>query len=256
MKLGRILPAIVVFVCVVMLGSLLLAQATQPAQPADPAERMLPENAVIRLPDGREVNLADLQRDGNVAMSWVTASSDGTTTNITDQDGRKITITDGPDGITITVKEPDKDEVEYHAASEEELKQNHPEAYELYEKHSHKEMMAGMRDGGGGGTGFEKRIMIRHDGDAHGGMVEGLGALCSPLTDAFAIKQLGGGVVVLRPGKDTFAEKIGLEQYDLIRSINGKPVKSVDELSAILNEADKITLEVVRGGQVVKLEEK
>jgi S1-C subfamily serine protease len=57
----------------------------------------------------------------------------------------------------------------------------------------------------------------------------------------------------------TPASELGLAALDMIKSINGKKVTNVEEIEQAIEEAggaDKITVEVLRAGQTVKLEHK
>lgn len=256
-----LLPAVVITACLAIFATLVLAQpTTAPAEPRDPADPTMPDNMVIRLPDGREVNLQDLQRDGG-SVGMVMVRSDGVGTNIqaTDERGRKIKITDGPDGITVIIKDGDAEPVEYHAATEDELRDNHPEAYEVYEKHAHKEMMAGLRDGGGMGGNWNaagQHIMVRTR-EMFLLEVESLGIGCRPMIEPFARAQLGEGVIVARVDEGSRGETIGLAENDLIKSVNGKSVETIEDLIAAIDGASgQLTIDIMREAKAVKLEEK
>ncbi len=75
---------------------------------------------------------------GNRIAINVTANNDQRTTNIIDGD-RKVTINEGPDGIRMSVTEPDNGKVtqkDYEAKNIEELRKNNPEAADIYDKYN------------------------------------------------------------------------------------------------------------------------
>lgn len=83
-----------------------------------------------------------------------------------------------------------------------------------------------------------------------------LGVIPAPPNPALRA-HLGEGVLVERVLPATRAGKMGLQRYDLIRAVNGQPVRSTDELRQRLAESGSgpLTLEIVRGGQVMQLRE-
>lgn len=258
-----LLPVLVGLLTLVAFSSLLLAQTTQPAATADPTDPTDPtDNMVIRLPDGRQMTIADLQNQGGGAIVMSRGDGNGTTTHIVDEDGRKITITETDDEIVIKVKDGDAEPVEYRAANEDELKQNHPDGYAIYEKHSHKDLMAGLGGGpggpGGGAAGIGDKIMIRSTMPMGGASkkIDSLGLGLTNVHDDFVKSQLGDGAVVMRVKKDSRADKLGLKKFDLIKSINGQVVESTDDVDDSAGDKEKLSIEVVRGGKSVKLEEK
>lgn len=67
-----------------------------------------------------------------------------------------------------------------------------------------------------------------------------------------ATKPAEGGLEITKVGKETPAEVAGLKEGDVIRLMNGTPVKNRDELKAILAEMaadDKLALEITRDGK-------
>lgn len=61
------------------------------------------------------------------------------------------------------------------------------------------------------------------------------------------------GVAVVEVVKDSPAAKMGLQQYDIIREVNGNKVKSSQEISDIVKKqkpGDRITLKVYRDGKI------
>ena len=84
-----------------------------------------------------------------------------------------------------------------------------------------------------------------------------LGATCAPVFDDFVRTQLGDGVMVFKVSKDSVGERVGLERHDLIKSVNGTEVMNLDDLqTALENAGDKLTIEVVRKGKAMTLQEK
>lgn len=236
--------------------------ATKPSDQVQAADKNDPfngiDNATIRLPDGREVNLADLQRDGMPGLMVMKSVGMGnhSTVLVTDEQGRKIKITEEDNEIVVTIKEGDNEPVEYRAGNAEELKANHPEAFEVYEKFATPDVMIAGPGGPGAGM-MDQRMQIRLGGpDAHVLKIDALGATCRPVVDAFVKSQLGDGVVVIMVEPDSLGEKLGLQRHDLIKSINAKPVESPQQLQDALDSADKLQLGVVRAGKSIMLEEK
>jgi hypothetical protein len=229
-----------------------------------------PRDGVIKLPDGRELNLADLAAQGGGVVMVNANAGDGNKDLTVTEDGRTVTIheVEGEE-IVVTVTEDGAEPKEYRAANAEELEKNHPEAFELYQKYAgdmlmHLPAMGAMAGGGGAMIGQQFRVAIGGPGMHHGplgamggGKVEALGAVCSPVFDDFVRTQLGDGVMVFKVGKDSVGQRIGLERHDLIKSVNGDEVTYVEDLlSALVNAGDKLTIEVVRKGKPVTLQEK
>jgi hypothetical protein len=183
------------------------------------------------------------------------------------EDGRVINIHEVEDEeIVVTVTEDGADPKEYRAANAEELEKNHPEAYELYERYAHDMLMQLPPGGGGGGAHVGQQFRIAMAGPGMhpgplgalgGGKIEELGAYCAPVLDDFVRTQLGDGVSVYRILNDSVAERVGLERHDLIKSVNGNDVTNVEDLqTALENAGDKLTIDVVRKGKPVTLQEK
>jgi hypothetical protein len=241
-------------------------QPTDPAQTTDPSFSI--DQGVIRLPDGREINLADLQgggASGVVVMRAVTGGPDSSV-QVVDEQGRKISIQETGSEIIVTIKDGDKDPVEYRAADADQLKEKHPEAFELYEKYSRPDMMLAMPAGAAVmGDRFQFRVGAGNAGgwQAHGGgrghaavMNDTLGTSIAPVTDEFVKAQLGPGIMVLKVDKDSLGEKLGLVKNDLIKTVNSKPVETLQEFTEALESSDRVTIELVRATKPLTLEEK
>jgi len=269
-RIPRIVKSWTLWYALALLGMplLLLAEpATQPAGAAKEkqeekeaaAERRaavrqgLPMDGVVKLPDGRELNLQDLQAQG-VGMVMVRADmGDGKEMTITEDD-RTITINENDEEIVVSIKEGDGEPTEYRAPTAEELEKNHPEAYEVYKKYA-EDFAVQLPPPGMGGVGQQFRVAVGHGHGPFGGMtkVEALGASCMPVMDEFVRAQLGDGVVVFKVAKDSAGARVGLQRHDLIKSVNGKDVQSLEDVEEALDGAEKIKLEVLREGKPVTL---
>ena len=65
-----------------------------------------------------------------------------------------------------------------------------------------------------------------------------------------------GGILVSHVLAKSRAERIGLQEGDFIRGINGQPVKGVKELRRLVSEKPKgLVLDIIRDGQQMKLRE-
>ena len=285
MNVKRVVPLVkswTLWYALVLLGMPLLLLANEPAtQPAEKQEAQQqrkqatkraagafagqPMDGVIKLPDGREINLQDLAAQGGGMVMVNANAGDGNKDLTITEDGRVITIheVEGEE-IVVTVTEDGADPKEYRAASAEELEKNHPEAYELYQRYGQDMLMQLPAGGGGAHVGQQFRIAMAgpgmHPGPLGalgGGKVEELGAYCAPVMDDFVRTQLGDGAMVYRVLKDSVAERVGLERHDLIKSVNGNDVTNVEDLqTALENAGDRLTIEVVRKGKPVTLQEK
>ena len=279
MNVRRILPLIkcwTLWYALVLLGMplLLLANepATQPGEKKEPAEPKptaviggpnMPMDGVVKLPDGREINLQDLAAQGGGMVMVRADAGDGNKDLTITEDGKVITIheVEGEE-IVVTVTEDGAEPKEYRAANAEELEKNHPEAYELYQRYGQDMMMQLPAAAAGAQVGQQFRVAL--GGPGHGPMgafggqrVEALGAVCAPVMDEFIRTQLGDGVRVFKVKKDSVGQRVGLEAHDLIKMVNGTDVTNVEDLqTALENAGDKLKIEVVRQGKPVTLEEK
>ncbi len=278
MNVRRILPVIkcwTLWYALVLLGMplLLLANepATQPAdtkEPAEPRQSAIagqqPMDGVVKLPDGREINLADLAAQGGGMVMVRADAGDGNKDLTITEDGRVITIHEVEDEeIVVTITEDGAEPKEYRAANAEELEQNHPEAFEVYQRYGQDMMLQLPAAHAGAMVGQQLRVAV--GGPGHAGpmgafgaqRIEALGALCGPVMDDFVRTQLGDGVRVFRVSKDSVGARVGLERHDLIKTVNGTDVTNTEDLQAALeNAGDKLKIEVVRQGKAVTLEEK
>jgi S1-C subfamily serine protease len=75
------------------------------------------------------------------------------------------------------------------------------------------------------------------------------------VSDDFTKAQLGQGVVVVTVPADSLGQTLGLRKHDLIKTINGRAIESVDQVQDALDSADKVQIEVIREGKPVTLKE-
>jgi serine protease Do len=71
-----------------------------------------------------------------------------------------------------------------------------------------------------------------------------------------ATKPVEGGLEIIKVGKKTAAEGGGLKVGDVIRKMNGKEVKTREELQAVIKEmsaGEELELEITRDGNVQKI---
>lgn len=173
-------------------------------------------------------------------------SADGVMTEV-NEDGREITITENDDGISVTINDKGQTR-EATSKDPAALEQEHPEAFELYQRY--------IKDADGAGQ-------IRIAGGVNlvlGPMnqrADGLGVRLMLVADPFVLAQLGQGVSIARVYDDTRASRIGLRQYDYLRAVNGKPVTTVQEAIEAIKEFEggRFTLEITRGGERMTLSE-
>lgn len=251
------------FACGMLAASTLGADpATQPSKEKEDAQNIvITGNGVdgtIKLPDGRVMNLKDLQGQGGafsgvMVMRSVDNGGDSMTEG-TDDNGRKFKITENDEGICVTLKEGDNPEQVFKAKDAEELEKTHPEAFEVYQQYAGHDHMMFMPAQGGGVT---QNIRVV-SGGAHGGMkMSKLGASFSPVFDDFVKAQLGEGVWVAKVTAESRAAKLGLEQYDLVKVINGNFIESLEDLkNNTSDEAKPLKVEILRAGKPMTLEEK
>lgn len=75
------------------------------------------------------------------------------------------------------------------------------------------------------------------------------------LSQALIVPNAGGGFLVREVQPDSIYSKLGVRVGDVIRSVNGQPVNSVDDVMKIyqqlggMNEAGSVALDVTRGGE-------
>ena len=81
----------------------------------------------------------------------------------------------------------------------------------------------------------------------------------SPVLRAHLNLDEKAGLIVTETTRGSFARQIGLQAMDVIVSINSKPVKSADDIRRIIStfeEAEAVTVEIIRNGARQKLEGK
>lgn len=82
-----------------------------------------------------------------------------------------------------------------------------------------------------------------------------LGLACAPVDEALRVQldlPPGQGLVVTDVVADTPAAAAGVEKYDVLVKVNGKPIRAIDDLLAAVEEAEDrqpVALEVIRGGK-------
>src|SRR5688572_30243780 len=158
MKVKRILPLMkswTLWYALVLLGMPLLLLASEPAtQPSDKKEPSQPQptaviggpnmpmDGVVKLPDGREIKLADLAAQGGGMVMVRADAGDGNKDLTITEDGKVITIheVEGEE-IVVTITEDGAEPKEYRAANAEELEKNHPEAFEVYQRYGQDMML-------------------------------------------------------------------------------------------------------------------
>lgn len=174
-------------------------------------------------------------------------SPDGIIT-VVNEDGREITITENDDGVTVAVNDNGQTR-EASGKDAATLEQEHPEAFELYQRYVKDPDDGGqIRIAGAGGNIIVGPMNQR---------VDGLGVRLMLVGDPFVLAQLGEGVSIARVYDDTRASRIGLRQFDYLRGINGKAVTNVQEAIDAVNEVGdgKFTLDITRGGEKMTLKE-
>lgn len=169
-------------------------------------------------------------------------------TTIVNEDQREITITENDDGITVSVNDGGQVR-EATGKDADTLRQEHPEAFELYNRYCKDiDHGGGIRIAGPGGAEVLGSMNRR---------IDGLGIRAMLVADPFVLAQLGRGVNVAKVYDDSRAAKMGLKQFDYIRAVNGKTVETVDELADAIAEAGdaKLKLEITRGGEKTVISE-
>lgn len=97
----------------------------------------------------------------------------------------------------------------------------------------------------------------RKDGKAPGAR-RMLGVATAPVDDAlrYQLDIPEGGLLVESVEKGSLAERIGIREYDILLSLNGKPVSSATDIRAALDSEGPATAEIVREGERETLREK
>jgi hypothetical protein len=246
------------------------------------------------------------------------------------EEGRDIKITDGPDGVSMSVTglvDGQRTTEEYAAKDAEQLKDENPEAYALYQRWAGGPAGAGLIFGGGqarfggGGVGqiiinngpvmqitpdeldllrerlekqmrdakltdeqkaevrdgLDKVVNARNNGgravamdgytqasdefrkvlDQH--KLDAGDLLPPPAKTRLGVSILTeeGRLVINTIGEKSRAQRVGLQSGDVIRKIDGKEVGTVTALRKAVGAKEKgLVVEVTRGGEDLKLEEK
>ena len=85
------------------------------------------------------------------------------------------------------------------------------------------------------------------------------GARVANLSPAFALKEnlndMGRGVVVLGRRRGSFAESLGLRREDILVKVNGRSIKTVDDLRKVLRkQRSKWKISIKRGNKILRTE--
>ena len=85
------------------------------------------------------------------------------------------------------------------------------------------------------------------------------GARVANLSPAFALKEnlndMGRGVVVLGRQRGSFAESLGLRRQDILVEVNGRSIKTVDDLRKVLRKPrSKWKISIKRGNKILRTE--
>ena len=85
------------------------------------------------------------------------------------------------------------------------------------------------------------------------------GARVANLSPAFALKEnlndMGRGVVVLGRQRGSFAESLGLRRQDILVKVNGRPIKTVNDLKKVLRkQRSKWKISIKRGNKILRTE--
>jgi len=180
------------------------------------------------------------------------------------ENGRTTTIHEDANGIQMTVTEPGKDgrpeTKEYKAANAEELKKKDPDASRIYERLKAKPMHMPRMQLRMNGMPPEMQRMLRENDRRLARLMD-----ATPNADRFGIEaadadmalkaQLGHGAVVQEVQPDSRAAKLGVKRHDLIQKVNEKQIESAEDLEDALGGEGPVTIEVMRGGKSVKLQE-
>jgi len=179
------------------------------------------------------------------------------------RNNRTTSLVENAGGVALTVTEPDADGKmqtrEYKAKNAEELKKEHPEVAGIYDELSRRNQVNMIRPGMPRGL----QQMLKDRRAQLKGLplasitpnLEKLGLEVEEATEAMKA-QLGEGVVVSGVEGGWRGEKIGLREHDLIQKVNDKGITTVDDLERAVEGEDPLTLEILRAGKRVRLEEK
>lgn len=232
---------------ILIIGSLVSLAAAEPSERGRPGEQSAPPPGA-----GGQGVPGHFQFDPPAGVAEVRVmkshDADGMTTTV-HEDDREINITENDDGIKVTIRNGDGDPQEYRAKDAPSLEKESPEAFEVYQRYS-------VPVNRGGGLAFP------HDPDRammpfpmNGGKIENLAIRADFMPNPALRAQLGAGVVVLNVRQGGRGHALGLQALDYIKTVNGKEVATADEVEAIVAEADKVEIQVLRGGKSVTLSE-
>lgn len=184
-------------------------------------------------------------------------SSDGDNmTTTVNEDDRTITISQGDDGIKVTVKNGDAEPKEFSAKDAETLKAESPEAYELYnqycvsDEHGGGLKIIGLHGAGHGDNGHIIRAF-----PMNGGRIEELNVRCDFMPNPAVRAQIGEGVFILKVKPEGRGEKLGLKEFDYVKTVNGEAVADFEQFQEAVKKAEKLSIEVLREGKPVTLSE-
>jgi len=179
------------------------------------------------------------------------------------RNNRTTSLVENGGGVALKVTEPDADGKmqtrEYKAKNAEELKKEHPEVAGIYDELSRRNQVNLI--GPGMPRGLQQMLKDRRaqlKGLPLASMtpnLEKLGLEVEEATEAMKA-QLGEGVVVSGVEGGWRGEKIGLKEHDLIQKVNDKGITTVDDLETGVEGEDPLTMEILRAGKRVRLEEK
>lgn len=189
------------------------------------------------------------------------------------ENNRTVTLRENPEGIRITVTEPDAtgrlQTREFKARNAEQLKKESPEGFTWYERLNNVAQIGVMRFRPRPGhlgpmrdpRGIEKMLrdqrMNLPDVFAPDVIQPAAGKFGIRVqeSDPALVAQLGGGVVVSDVQPGSRADKLGLRSFDLIQKINDRKIDSVDAAEGLLVAKPPVSVELIRAGKVVKLTE-
>lgn len=182
---------------------------------------------------------------------------DNMTTTV-NEDDRTITISQGDEGIKVTVKNGDAEPKEFSAKDADTLKAESPEAYELYnqycvsDEHGGGLKILGLNAGfhGGGDNAHIIRAF-----PMNGGRIEELNVRCDFMPNPAVRAQIGEGVFILKVKPEGRGEKLGLKEFDYVKTVNGEAVADFEQFQEAVKKAEKLSLGVMREGKPVTLSE-
>ena len=194
-------------------------RAARALKPAD--EQLPPARQILPAVPGAAIQIAV----GGAARVNVRVA-DGVRTVEAEEDGRKVRIVDDPaQGIkmTVTSKKDGKEVIEtYEAKNAGELKKQHPEAHEIYEKYS--------RMGGGGAIAVQMQI---------GGNVQPIPVPIQPPNHVGTAAQVlpGWGATLARMATEEAIRRASKESNEQLKEKVGEFREQLEQLEKRLQEA-------------------